>query len=136
MKPTYVKAARRMLMKLAPGVNVTNILGAAFMPIYLRQKSTNLKCKYNTYSCKTFVWKAARKMLVKLTPGGGAFCDLDSEHILSLTWAQNMNFPFCIKWNFAFKILLQKNVLWRRVTRCLRLEISYHSQDISCEFRL
>jgi hypothetical protein len=27
------------------GVNFTNILRAAFAPIFLRQKSTNLKCK-------------------------------------------------------------------------------------------
>jgi hypothetical protein len=40
------------------------------MPIFLRQKSTNLKCKYKKAARKTFVQKAVRKMLVKLRPGG------------------------------------------------------------------
>jgi hypothetical protein len=33
-------------MFAAAGVNLTNILRAAFVPIFLRQKSTNSKCKY------------------------------------------------------------------------------------------
>ena len=40
------------------GVNFTTILRAAFVPIYLRQKSTNLKCKYRKAAQKTFVQKS------------------------------------------------------------------------------
>jgi hypothetical protein len=40
-----------------------------YAPIFLRQKSTNLKFKYKEASRKTFVLtKVAHKMLVKLTP--------------------------------------------------------------------
>ncbi len=40
-----------------PGVNFTNILRAAFAPIFLRQKSTNFKSQYKKASRKTFVRK-------------------------------------------------------------------------------
>ncbi len=39
-------------------------------PLFLRQKSTNLKCKYKKAARETF---AVHKMLVKLTAGGGVF---------------------------------------------------------------
>ena len=58
-----------MLVKLTPGVNFTNIFRAAFPPISLCQKNTNLSHKYKKAAQKTFVQKAARKMVVKLTPG-------------------------------------------------------------------
>jgi hypothetical protein len=38
-----------------PGVNFTNILRAAFAPIFLRTKSKNLKSKYKKASYETFV---------------------------------------------------------------------------------
>ncbi len=41
---------------------------SAFVLILLRQKSSNLKCKYKKALHETFVRKGARKMLVKLTP--------------------------------------------------------------------
>jgi hypothetical protein len=50
-----------------PVVNFTNILHAAFALIILRQKSTNLKCKFKNATLKTFVQNAMHKMLVKLT---------------------------------------------------------------------
>jgi hypothetical protein len=62
------KAAHKMLVKLTPRVNFTNILLAAFAPLFLRQKSTNLKSQYKKALRETFVQKAAHKMLVKLTP--------------------------------------------------------------------
>ncbi len=40
------------------GVNFTNIIRAAFAPIFLRQKSTNLKSKYKKVSCETFLRKS------------------------------------------------------------------------------
>ncbi len=54
--------------KLLPWVNFTNILQAAFAPIFLPQKSTNLKSNYKKASRETFVQKTARIILVKLTP--------------------------------------------------------------------
>ncbi len=39
-------------------VNFTNILIAAFLTIFLCQKSTNLKCKCKKSTCKTFGWKS------------------------------------------------------------------------------
>ncbi len=51
------------------GVNFTNILRAAFAPIFLRQKTTNLKCKSKKAAHKIFVWKDAHKILVKLATG-------------------------------------------------------------------
>ncbi len=49
------------------------MLRAAFVPIFLRQKSTKLKRKYEKAVRKTFVQtKAARKMMVKLTLGSRA----------------------------------------------------------------
>ncbi len=42
---------------------------SAFVPIFLYQKSSNLKCKNKKASQKTFVQKkTAHKMLVKLRP--------------------------------------------------------------------
>ncbi len=38
-----------------PRVNFTNIISAAFAPIFLRQKSTNIKSKYKKVSCETCV---------------------------------------------------------------------------------
>ncbi len=44
--------------KRTPWVNFTNVLRAAFAPIFLRQKSINLKFKYKSVSRKTFVRKS------------------------------------------------------------------------------
>jgi hypothetical protein len=41
-----------------PGDNFTNILRAAFAPIFLRQKSTNLKLKQKKVARKSFVQKS------------------------------------------------------------------------------
>ncbi len=68
-KYTGEKAACRTLVKLTPMVNFTNIFCPAFAPIFLHQKSTNLKWNYKKAARLTFVQKATRKMLVKLTPG-------------------------------------------------------------------
>jgi hypothetical protein len=56
------KAAHKML------VNFTNILRAAFPPIFLHRKSIEQNFKYKKTALETFVQKAARKMMVKLTP--------------------------------------------------------------------
>ncbi len=45
-------------IKNTAGVNFTNILRAAFVPTFLRQKSTNLKSKYKKASRETFVQKS------------------------------------------------------------------------------
>jgi hypothetical protein len=58
-----------LLLLRLPGVNFTNNIRAAFAPIFLRKKSTNLKSKYKKFCAKLLYVKAARKMLVKLTPG-------------------------------------------------------------------
>jgi hypothetical protein len=47
-----------ILLESKAGVNFTNILKAAFAPISLRQESTNLKCKYDKATQKTFVQKS------------------------------------------------------------------------------
>jgi hypothetical protein len=49
--------ANKMLLKLTQGVNFTNILIAAYAPIFLRQKTTNLKCKNKKAASKAFVRK-------------------------------------------------------------------------------
>ncbi len=53
-----------MLVQLTPRVNFTNIFRAAFVLIFLCQKSA--KCKKASH--KLLYEKAERKMLVKLTP--------------------------------------------------------------------
>jgi hypothetical protein len=50
-------------------INFTNILRAAFLPIFLRQKSTNLNVSKKQLYPKRSHEKAARKMLVILTTG-------------------------------------------------------------------
>jgi hypothetical protein len=40
----HPKAARKMLVKLTPTVNFTNILGAAFGAIFFHQKITKPNC--------------------------------------------------------------------------------------------
>ncbi len=45
------------MVKLKPCVNFTNTLRGAFVPIFLRQKSTNIKSKHQTAEGKTFVQK-------------------------------------------------------------------------------
>jgi hypothetical protein len=55
---------------ISTNVNVTNILRAVFAPIFLRQKSTILKCKFKKVASKTFAQKRLHaKCCVKLTPG-------------------------------------------------------------------
>ncbi len=68
------KAAYKMLVKLAPGPNFTNILKAAFAPIFLHQKSTK-NVSTNKLRAKLSYDKAARKMLVKLTPASHSSTD-------------------------------------------------------------
>ena len=52
------------------GVNFTNILRAAFAPISLRRKITNLNVSTEKLLKTLSYEKAARKLLVKLTIGG------------------------------------------------------------------
>jgi len=40
------------------GVNLTNILRAAFVPIFFRQKNTKPNCKYKKAAHNTFEWKS------------------------------------------------------------------------------
>jgi hypothetical protein len=59
------------LVKLTQGPNFTNILKAAFAPIFLRQKCTNTNVQnVSTNKLCANLWyeKAAGKILVKLTP--------------------------------------------------------------------
>ncbi len=63
------KLSVKMLVKLIQGVNFTKILRAAFAPIFLHQKNTNLECKYKKKLCTKLLYeKAARKMLMKFSP--------------------------------------------------------------------
>jgi hypothetical protein len=55
----------RSYNRYTPGVNFTNILGADFAPIFLRQKSNLSKKKLRL---KLSYEKAAHKILVKMTP--------------------------------------------------------------------
>jgi len=67
-----VKAAPRMLMKLTPGINICNILQAAFMqedredPKIEKRRSSH-RCLFALLGSACV--KAASKTLVKLTPG-------------------------------------------------------------------
>ncbi len=54
---------------LMPGVKFTNILRAVIAPLFLHQKKSKPKCKYEEAAHETYVWKAARKMLVKYILG-------------------------------------------------------------------
>ncbi len=54
-KLTYEKAARKMLVKLTPGVNFTNISRAAFAPISLRKKKFKLYFKHKKALRETFM---------------------------------------------------------------------------------
>ncbi len=69
-KLLYEKAALKMLAKLTQGVNFTNILRAAFAPVFLRQKNISTK----KLRAKLLYETAAHKMLVKLTPGLRSCC--------------------------------------------------------------
>jgi hypothetical protein len=51
------------------GVNFTNILGAAFAPIFLSNKVQTYNSQHKKAIRKTIVQKAGRKMVVKLTAG-------------------------------------------------------------------
>ena len=57
-----------MLMNLTPGFNFTNVLRAAFAPISLRQKKSNLSVSTEKLLKRLLYEKGAHKMLVKLTP--------------------------------------------------------------------
>ncbi len=58
LKPIGIKAASRMLMKLSPGFNFTNVLCAAFAPVVLRQQSTKLRWKHKKAVRATYVRKS------------------------------------------------------------------------------
>jgi len=65
---SQIKVTHKMLVKLTPGVNFTNILCSSF--IYADSKSAKNIVK--SFALLGSVQaKAACKMLVKLTPGGG-----------------------------------------------------------------
>ncbi len=51
---------------IAPGVNSTIFLRAAYVKIFLCQKITNLKCTYKKAAIETFIWKAASKCWLNL----------------------------------------------------------------------
>ena len=57
-KQIGTKAAHKLLLKLTTGVNFTNILPAAFVPISFCRKSLNLHCKYRKAALKSFVRKS------------------------------------------------------------------------------
>jgi hypothetical protein len=56
-KPTGTKVARRMVIKLSPGVNFTNILLAQLRQYSCANKKFNLHCKHKKASRETFVRK-------------------------------------------------------------------------------
>ncbi len=60
---------KQRLVRLTPCVNFTNILRAAFAPIFFHQKSTNLKYRYKKLCAKLLNEKATCKMLVKINTG-------------------------------------------------------------------
>ncbi len=51
------KAARKMLIKLTPFINFTNILRAAFSPILYHLKITKPSCEWRKAAQNTFVCK-------------------------------------------------------------------------------
>jgi hypothetical protein len=67
-KQSIEKTFLTLYISFLPLVNFTSILRQAFAPLFLRRKSTNLKCKYKKPRCNYSWEKAASKMLVKLTP--------------------------------------------------------------------
>ena len=71
MGPVIVDYNKRLILASVvqrPVVNYTNVLRATFAPISLRQKRTNLQCKYRKAAQNISFQKADCKMLVKLTP--------------------------------------------------------------------
>ena len=50
------------------GVDFTNILRQAFLPIFFRQKTNITNCKCRKDVLNTFVSKAAHKLLINLSP--------------------------------------------------------------------
>ena len=63
------KDACKMLVKLTPVIHFTNILRAAYLPIFfLSQKTQTVSIQYRKDTNNTCTKKAAHKMLVKLTP--------------------------------------------------------------------
>ncbi len=85
----YKKAAHKTLVNMTPGVNITNILCAAFTHV----RFLCLSFRFVLYWCKTVDAKAACRTLVKLTPG----CD---GHF-SFTFNDFTNLSF-----FLFKLLI------------------------------
>jgi len=54
---------------MSSGVSYTNILQAAFAPIFFCQKITQPNCNLNKAAQSTVVQNFVRKMLMKLTTG-------------------------------------------------------------------
>jgi hypothetical protein len=48
--PWHLPITQELLFQVMAGVNFTNIVRAAFAPIFLRQKNLNLKFKYKKVS--------------------------------------------------------------------------------------
>jgi len=58
-------------MKLSPAINFTNIVRAAFAPIFFQKKLRSQTLTGEILQNTFFTKKAAHKMLVKLTPCPG-----------------------------------------------------------------
>jgi hypothetical protein len=63
----YIVISVAMTKQVRSGVNFTNNLRAAFVPIFFCKISKNLKCKYKNLLEKLLYQKVARKRLVKFT---------------------------------------------------------------------
>ncbi len=64
-----VKAVRKTLVKLTPGLNFINILPTAFMPVALKSVRVQSSRQYLFKLLGPTSTKAVRKMFMKLTPG-------------------------------------------------------------------
>ncbi len=67
--PTSVKAARKMMVKLTPGLDFINIIRTAFTPVVPQSVRTQSSCQYLFTLLGPTSVKAVRRTLMKLTPG-------------------------------------------------------------------
>ncbi len=95
---------------LLPCVNFTNILRAAFAPIFLRQKSTNLKCKYKRAARKTFIRKRRESNVGEIENLKTTRYDIVKRYYLK-KWSNKFNDKFESKRNVHLALIGSLSIL-------------------------
>jgi hypothetical protein len=109
LESACVKAARRTLMKLIPGVNFINILRSCFMYKSELSSFSLVMFGFEIFWRQNIGKKVTRKMLMKLTPGIWDV-ELEEEEAVKISRLKRIAF-YTFRAQIGTRYLLRKNKL-------------------------